>query len=1099
MNQSKSTCEALLKKIKEQEIEIENLRIKNNLSTTSNSNLTYEFLTDTFDRITDYFAAVDNKFCFTYVNKQYGEFTNRIPSKMIGNLIWDEFPQTIGGPFYHAFNKAVKTKKHSSLVEYYDSKKAWLEINIYPSIHGISIFFKDITEKKNAEILLETKEKRFRVLVENNDSLITVIGADLKILFRSPSSFRATGWTNEEMEKLNDKEFYHPDQHEYVQKTKEFAYKNPDLSIPILIHVKHKKGHYIWLEGMLKNMLNDEFIKGFVFNLNDVSQKIEAEKKLIKANRLYSYLSQINHMIVRTKEEQLLFKEACEIAVNYGKFKMTWIGVIDETTNNIHSKIIAGEGNDYVNKILPINLDISLSVLDPIQTAVLHDKFVVCNDIENDFLMKKATSASLSAGFRSLMVLPIKKFEKIVAIISLYSDEKDFFDDQEINLLVGATKDLGFALEILEIEFQRNKAEIKVRENERRYDTLTEVSPVGIFRADDRGNITYVNKRWSKITGLTFEDTLGKGWVKAMHEDSIAEVLKEWDKSLDFKEIMSKEYRFVQPNGSIVWVIGNAIPEKNINEEIIGYIGTITDITERKKTEEEFVKVHQKMVAILEAIPDILFEVDIEGKIHQCLSSNESLLVMPSNEIVGRYFSEFLPAEVTAICNAAILEASEKGTSNGIPYKLDLPSGTHWFEFSIAKMQKNDSHATHFIFLTREITGRVAMENEITKAKEQAETANKYKSEFLANMSHEIRTPLNGIIGFSQLLINSNLDASQLEFMTTIHESAGSLMQIVNDVLDFSEVESGKIELNIEEINIYELARQTVNLFNYQASQKDIKLILTIDKNVPQHIFADAFRLKQILVNLISNAVKFTSIGEIRFEISSKNSENKNHAIIQFSVKDTGIGINKSIQKNIFNAFVQEDTSTKRRFGGTGLGLTISNKLLALMNSALELESKKHEGSNFFFSIEVKKSDENKKTDDIYTEYIESPKILEIKKVLIVEDNKINMFLIKTLVKKIIPNAIIVEGTDGNEAIAAYEKESFDIILIDVQMPNLNGYEATMHIRTLENSDKIPISAITAGILNEEKEKCFISGMNDYLSKPVIFEDLEKVLLKWLN
>ena len=1099
MNQPIPTYESLLKKIKEQEIEIENLHIKSNLSNTSNSYLPYEILIDTFDRITDYFAAVDDAFCFTYVNKQYGEFTNRIPSKMIGNRIWDEFPQAVDGPFYHAFNKAVKTKKHKSIVEYYDSKKAWLEINIYPSVHGISIFFKDITEKKNAEILLETKERRFRALVENNDSLITVVGADLKILFRSPSSFRATGWTNEEMENLEDKDFYHPDQHEYVQKTKEFAYNNPNLSIPILIRVKHKKGHYIWLEGMLRNMANDEFIKGFVFNLNDVTQKIEAEQKLIKANRLYSYLSQINHMIVRTKEEQLLFKEACEIAVNYGKFKMTWIGIVDENSNEIQSKIIAGEGHKYVNDITPITLEKNTPFLGPIQTAILNDKYVVCNDIANDTLMQKYSKETIAMGFLSLMILPIKKFQKIVAVISFYSDEKNFFDDQEINLLVGATNDLGFAMEILEIESQRNKAQNKVIENERRYDTLTEVSPVGIFRADERGNITYVNKRWSKITGLTFEDTLGKGWVKAMHEDSIAEVLKEWDKSLDFKEIISKEYRFIQPNGNIVWVIGNAIPEKNINEEIIGYIGTITDITERKKTEEEFAKVHQKMIAILDAIPDILFEVDIEGKIHHCLSSNEDLLLIPSTDIVGQYFSEFLPADVTAICNAAILEASEKGTSNGIPYKLDLPSGTHWFEFSISKMQNNDLHATHFIFLTREITERVEMENEITKAKELAETANKYKSEFLANMSHEIRTPLNGIIGFSQLLMNSNLEENQLEFMTTLHESAGSLMQIVNDVLDFSEVESGKIELNIEEINLYELARQTVNLFNYQASQKDIKLILTVDKNVPQHIFADGFRLKQILVNLISNALKFTSIGEIIFEISAKNSENKNSAIIQFSIKDTGIGINKSIQKNIFKAFVQGDTSTKRKFGGTGLGLAISNKLLALMNSALELESKKHKGSNFFFSIEVKKSDENKKTEDTYNESLELPIILEVKKILIVEDNKINMFLIKTLVKKIIPNAIIVEGTDGNEAIAAYEKEPFDIILIDVQMPNLNGYEATMHIRALENSDKIPIIAITAGILKEEKEKCFISGMNDYLSKPVIFEDLKKILLKWLN
>lgn len=1098
MKQSLPTYEALLQKIKEQEIDLKNLQEKIDFSANDCGNIHFDILIDTFDRITDYFAAVDKEGYFTYINKPFLEFTSRKSSEIIGKHIFAQFPESLNGLFYKGYNKAIKFQKHVSVVEFYQPLNAWVEVNIYPSKQGASLFFKDITDKKNAAILIETKEKRFRALVENNDSLITVIGIDSKILFRSPSTFRTTGWTNEEMENMNEKEFYHPDQYQYVENTRNFALKNPGLPIPILIHVKHKRGHYIWLEGVLKNMFNEEYINGFVFNLNDVTQKIEAEKKLIKANRLYSFLSQINHMIVRTKDVQSVYNETCDIAVNYGKFKMTWIGVIDETTNCINYSTIAGEGNDYVTAITPITLDMKASVLGPIQTAVLNDKFVVCNDIANDFLMKKATAITLNVGFRSVMVLPIKKFEKIVAVISLYSDEKDFFDDEEINLLVGATNDLGFALEVVEKETLRKKAESAVIENELRYQTLTEVSPVGIFKSDQDGNITYVNNRWCKITGLTFKDVLGKVWAKNIYEESFS-INKDSGNTQEQQEILATEYSFTQPNGNLVWVLGDVTPEKNVNDEIIGFIGTITDITERKKAEEEFKLVHQKMVAILNALPDILLEVDLEGKIYHCHSANKALLLVPASELIGRYHSEFLSPEATAMCNAVMLEAFEKGTATGNRYLVEFPTGMHWFEFSIAKMQNNDSTSPHFIILIRDITERIEMEHEITKAKEQAETANKYKSEFLANMSHEIRTPLNGIIGFSQLLMHSNLEGTQLEFMNTINESAGSLMQIVNDVLDFSEIESGKLELNIEESNLYKLASQTVNLFKYPASQKDIKLILNIDNNVPECIFVDIFRLKQVLVNLISNALKFTSIGEIRFDIAATKSTIQNHARLKFSVKDTGIGIEKSIQNNIFNAFVQEDTSTRRKFGGTGLGLTISNKLLDLMNSKLELNSKKNEGSNFFFVIDVEKCDETKKPNGVYVENLESTKILEVKKILIVEDNKINMFLIRTLVKKIIPNAIIVEGTDGNEAIAAYEKDKFDIILMDVQMPNLNGYEAAIHIRSLESCNEIPIIAITAGILKEEKEKCFISGMNDYLSKPVIFGDLEKVLLKWLN
>jgi PAS domain S-box-containing protein len=526
--------------------------------------------------------------------------------------------------------------------------------------------------------------------------------------------------------------------------------------------------------------------------------------------------------------------------------------------------------------------------------------------------------------------------------------------------------------------------------------------------------------------------------------------------------------------------------ERNINEAII------------EESEERF-----RLLA--NNIPGTVYLSNYDEKYTKIYLNDEieKLTGYPKSDFLENkmhYIDLILPEDVNNVLLQNKIALQQKKPLHSI-YRINHKNGSIvWVEEFGDSIIKN-GEITFMEGIMIDITEKKKNET-ILKEKELAEAANKAKSEFLANMSHEIRTPLNGIIGYTDLLMNSKLENPQKQYMNTINQSANILLEVVNDILDFSKIESGKLELNIEKYCIEDIILQIKELINYQAASKNLIINYIIEEEVPKYLWIDYIRLKQVLINLLTNAVKFTHHGAVELRIEVLESEKK-QTLLRFSVKDTGIGIKKSNQKIIFQAFSQEDSSTTKKFGGTGLGLTISNQLLGLMGSKLQINSLLNIGSTFFFDIQLKSSNKSRQNKTINDEKInfELPKLVlenEEPRILIVEDNKINMLLTKTLLRQIIPKCIIDESVDGELALAKTLEVNPDIILMDIQMPFVNGYEATKKIREIEHFKDTVIIALTAGTVVGEKEKCIEAGMNDYLSKPIVKRNLETILEKWL-
>ncbi len=625
----------------------------------------------------------------------------------------------------------------------------------------------------------------------------------------------------------------------------------------------------------------------------------------------------------------------------------------------------------------------------------------------------------------------------------------------------------------------RKQIEEALKNEEEKYHNIFNQFQDLYYRTDKAGVIEELSPSVEYLSGFSREELIGKRVesIYAFPDDRV----KFMKKMLEEGKVFGYEITLLKKNGQKIITSVNAQLIFSKDKEIIGTEGTIRDISERVQAEADLRESLDFQRGLINAMPDLILRFDAQGTYLHIEASDNSALAASQNKMLGKNVADFLsPMAATQTLNA-IQKALQSGEMQTIEYPLKVIDGRiRNFEARIVAISPAE-----VVAIVRDITEQKENEIALIEAKEAAEAATRAKADFLANMSHEIRTPLNAVIGMTSLLLDTPLDAEQLDFVETVRKAGDSLLNVINDILDFSKIESGKIDLEKRPFYVRTCIEDALDLLSEKASQKMLDLAYIIENNTPPIVIGDVTRLRQILVNLLSNGIKFTNKGEVIVEVQSTLVENEQYEL-HFRVHDTGIGIPKDKINKLFKSFSQADSSTTRKYGGTGLGLAISSQLARQMGGDMWVESEHGHGSTFHFTILVDAEPNAKRL----VSNTAQPQISG-KRILIVDDNATNRLILTRQTESwgMIPVAV----SSGPEALALFKAgQNFDMAILDMQMPEMDGFTLAEKIEQKTGSS-LPLIILTS--ITREKTRVGDAKIAAFLNKPIKASALFNVLI----
>lgn len=632
-----------------------------------------------------------------------------------------------------------------------------------------------------------------------------------------------------------------------------------------------------------------------------------------------------------------------------------------------------------------------------------------------------------------------------------------------------------------------NERTKELHESEEKYRSLIDVGFIGYFEIDLNGNFTYSNKSFCDQTGYTLEELIGTNYRDMAHGDDISRIVAQYANLYNGRsEVEIITMKAITRNNRIIFGENYVSAKKDASGNIIGFRIVVIDRTDRKNAEDALRASEERYRLVLDSISDCINICSHDGHFKWLSPSIERLTGYSPEEMTGMHFMGLVKEDYRDALFKSFL------------HQVDANISVKYHEFKVVKKDGsviwagqttrmiNDEGKIEFFNVCRDISEVKKAEEALHEAKDKAESANRAKSTFLANMSHEIRTPMNAILGFSQLMLrDTTLSPENQQFLTTINRSGEHLLALINDILEMSKIEAGHTTVNQSTFDLHALVRDIEMMFVMRTNAKQLQLLVELAEDTPRYVTADEGKLRQILINLLGNAVKFTDTGGIAVRIRT-NIENEQLRLV-IEVEDTGPGIGAEEIDVLFRTFQQ--TSTGIKAGGTGLGLALSREFARLMKGDITVISQPGHGTRFNVVIDIETGEAG-----LISQYQHSnQKIIGLKpgqgpyRVLVVDDKIENRILLRKLLISI--GFEIQEAENGEEAIAGFQSWSPHIILMDMRMPVMDGYTATRHIKALENGKQTPIIALTASAFEEERQKVFDAGMDKYLRKP--FKDYE--------
>ena len=662
---------------------------------------------------------------------------------------------------------------------------------------------------------------------------------------------------------------------------------------------------------------------------------------------------------------------------------------------------------------------------------------------------------------------------------------------------------------------ERKLAEVSLRKNEESLAKAQEISRMGSWEWNIVRDEYIGSQEMYRILN-TDRESFGANYsdlVRRIHADDRDTVTAAFADALSNPQyVYDIEYRVMISDNIYRTVHALGEVEYNLQGLPLKMLGTLQDVSEHKKIEATLQQNEERLQLALESSNDGLWDWDVkQGTVYYSRRWFTMLGYQPEEwaHHIDTWRELLHPDDLKLVKRRWNQHTSEHNPFYEVEFRLKNKHGDWVWTLSRGRIVERDwdNEPMRAVGTHTDISERKRAETAIRKAKDDAQKADRTKSEFLANMSHEIRTPMNAIVGLTDLALRCVLTSKVSDYLNKIKSSSHALLGIINDILDFSKIEAGKLNMEYNDFNLQDVMNSLAEVLGFIAKEKKLEFIVSIAADVPIQIIGDPLRLGQILTNLANNAIKFTNKGRVAVHVVLDNDNNTNSDQIQlrFTVIDTGMGMTPQQQAGVFASFAQADESITRRFGGTGLGLAISKRLVEMMHGNIGVDSALHHGSTFWFTAQFKrqlhtvvghdqKDNQNKKVDKYKA-------LLRIKgsRVLLVEDNHINQQVAREMLES---EGIHVEiANNGQEAVnkVVTAQPMFDAILMDLQMPVMDGYEATHHIRTRVGNTWLPIIAVTANAMSGDRQKCLDHGMNDHIAKPVDIDQLHAALARWVK